>query len=70
VPAGEDDGLRLDQALKLAGIVPTGGMAKRLIQSGSVRVNAEVETRRKRRVRPGDVISVGDEAFEIEPAPE
>lgn len=62
----DDTGLRLDHALKLAGLAPTGGMAKRLIQAGEVLVNGQLETRRKRMLRPGDVISVGGETFEIE----
>jgi len=62
----DDTGLRLDHALKLAGLAPTGGMAKRLIQAGEVLVNGQLETRRKRTLRPGDVISVGGETFEIE----
>lgn len=61
-----DDGLRLDDALKLAGLAPTGGLAKRLIQAGEVRVNGQPETRRKRRLVPGDVIEVAGERFEIE----
>ena len=59
-------GLRLDDALKLAGLAATGGVAKRLIQAGEVRVNGVVETRRKRRLQPGDVLEVGGERFEID----
>jgi len=62
----ERDGLRLDDALKLGGMVATGGEAKQRIQAGEVRVNGQVETRRKRRVGPGDVIEFAGEAFEIE----
>ncbi|MDF1523097.1 MAG: RNA-binding S4 domain-containing protein [Trueperaceae bacterium] len=61
----DDDVLRLDHALKLAGVAATGGQAKQLIQGGSVRVNGEVETRRKRKLVEGDVVEVGDESFEI-----
>jgi ribosome-associated protein len=57
--------LRLDDALKLAGVASTGGEAKVLIQGGAVRVNGAVETRRKRRLIEGDVVEVGDETFEI-----
>jgi ribosome-associated protein len=67
--SGHDDageGLRLDDALKLAGLAPTGGAAKQRIQAGEVRVNGQVETRRKRRLAPGDVIEVDGESFEIE----
>jgi ribosome-associated protein len=58
--------LRLDDALKLAGIAATGGQAKTLIQSGQVMVNGVVEVRRKRRLSPGDLIEVGGERFEID----
>jgi ribosome-associated protein len=63
--ADEADVLRLDDALKLAGVAGTGGQAKHLIQQGEVRVNGEVETRRKRKLVEGDVVEVGGESFEI-----
>ncbi len=64
-PPDDAETLRLDDALKLAGIATTGGEAKMLIQSGAVRVNGDVETRRKRKLVEGDVIDVGDDSFEI-----
>ena len=63
--AEEIDVLRLDDALKLAGVAGTGGQAKQLIQQGDVRVNGEIETRRKRKLVEGDVVEVGGESFEI-----
>jgi ribosome-associated protein len=64
-PTDPGETLRLDDALKLAGVASTGGEAKVLIQGGAVRVNGAVETRRKRRLVEGDVVEVGDETFEI-----
>lgn len=61
-----EESISLNDVLKLAGIADTGGQAKTLIQGGQVKVNGEVETRRKRKVRHGDVISVGDEEFTLE----
>ena len=52
--------IRLGQYLKLIGLVATGGEAKFLIQDGHVRVNGEVETRRKRQLRDGDTVEVGE----------
>ncbi|MHB2018041.1 MAG: S4 domain-containing protein YaaA [Candidatus Xenobia bacterium] len=49
--------VKLDQFLKWQGLVGTGGEAKALIQEGQVRVNGEVETRRGRKLRTGDVVS-------------
>ncbi|MEM9703460.1 MAG: RNA-binding S4 domain-containing protein [Planctomycetota bacterium] len=57
--------VRLDQFLQLAGVAGTGGQAKLLIQSGEVLVNGEVETRRRRKLAPGAVVSVGGDEFEI-----
>ncbi len=61
IPAG----MTLGQALKAASIAGTGGEAKVLIQAGEVLVNGEVETRRGRRLRAGDVIEVDDERLEV-----
>ena len=52
----EPDSIRLDQFLKFCGIADTGGQAKLLIQGGEVRVNGELETRRRRKLVDGDVI--------------
>jgi ribosome-associated protein len=46
----------LGTLLKWAGLVDTGGEAKRLVQQGRVLVNGVVETRRGRVVVPGDVV--------------
>ncbi len=58
-------GITLGQALKAANVVGTGGEAKVLIQTGEVRVNGKVETRRGLKLREGDVVEVGDERIEI-----
>lgn len=52
--------IKLDQFLKLADCVPTGGMAKALLQEGAVKVNNEQEERRGRKLYPGDIIEVVD----------
>ncbi|MFS8861413.1 RNA-binding S4 domain-containing protein [Synechococcus sp. B60.1] len=63
-PAG-DPLIKLDQFLKLTGVVPTGGQAKQLIQAGQVRVNGEVETRRGRKLRRGDVVAVAGQVWQV-----
>ncbi len=50
-----DDYIKLGQALKLAGLVSSGVEAKMFIQDGLVTVNGEVDTRRGRKLYPGDV---------------
>lgn len=53
-------GIDLGQLLKFAGIVDTGGDAKALLAEGAVLVNAEVEVRRGRTLRGGDIVAVPD----------
>ena len=60
-----DDFIRLGQAMKLAGTVSSGVEAKILITEGEVTVNGEVETRRGRKLYPGDVFSYEDEEITI-----
>ena len=47
--------IKLQDALKFANAVPTGGIAKTEIQEGNVFVNGEVCTMRGKKLRPGDV---------------
>ncbi len=46
--------IKLDNMMKLAGAVDTGGMAKQIIQGGSVKVNGELCTMRGKKMRDGD----------------
>ncbi len=55
----------LDQFLKLTGLVATGGQAKQVIQNGEIHVNGLQETRRRRKLRLGDVVSWGDQTWEV-----
>ena len=48
--------MKLDQFLKWNNIVSTGGEAKMLINSGQVSVNGEIEKRRGRKLKKGDVV--------------
>ncbi|MBD2019965.1 RNA-binding S4 domain-containing protein [Leptolyngbya sp. FACHB-36] len=60
------DTIKLDQFLKIVGLVGTGGQAKLLIQSGEVTVNGAVETRRGRKLVVGDQVSVMGETFDVQ----
>ena len=48
--------IKLQDLLKFANLVGSGGEAKVLIQEGDVKVNGEVCTMRGRKIRPGDVV--------------
>jgi ribosome-associated protein len=52
------DSIRLGQLLKLAGIAQSGADARLLLADGTVRVDGEVEQRRGRQLRRGDVVEV------------
>lgn len=49
--------IKLQDLLKLAAAVQTGGEAKLVIQEGDVTVNGEVCTMRGKKIRPGDVVT-------------
>ncbi|HHT21257.1 MAG TPA: RNA-binding S4 domain-containing protein [Tissierellia bacterium] len=62
--------IKLDGLLKYSDIVPSGGLAKILIQDGYVSLNGEVCLMRGKKIRPGDRVKVdypeGDILEEIE----
>lgn len=56
--------IKLNQFLKWAAVVKSGAEANHLIHEGKVKVNGEVELRRGRKLRIGDVVDIdGDEQF-------
>ncbi|MBL6723609.1 MAG: RNA-binding S4 domain-containing protein [Rubripirellula sp.] len=55
--------VRLDDFLKCHGLVGTGGEAKVRIQSGEIRVNSEVETRRRKQLTEGDCVEFGGQKY-------
>ncbi|GIH21215.1 hypothetical protein Raf01_93870 [Rugosimonospora africana] len=61
----DEDPIRLAQLLKLAGVIDTGGEAKLRIAAGEVRVNGEVEVRRGRQLRRGDVVEIDDQRLRV-----
>ncbi|OMC34330.1 RNA-binding protein [Mycobacterium sp. GA-1841] len=60
-----DDSIRLGQFLKLASLIDSGADAKAVIADGLVSVNGEVEIRRGRQLRPGDTVTLGDQAARV-----
>ena len=53
----QDEFIKLGQVLKAAGLVESGVEAKDVIQNGLVLVNGEIDTRRGRKLYPGDTAS-------------
>ncbi|MDY6285898.1 MAG: RNA-binding S4 domain-containing protein [Bilifractor sp.] len=60
-----DEFIRLGQAMKLAGLVDEGSEAKEAILDGQVLVNNEVETRRGRKLREGDVFAFEGKEIQV-----
>lgn len=58
--------IELFKVLKLDNIVSGGGEAKMLIADGQVCVNGEVETRKRKKIYQGDVITYLDRKVRVE----
>lgn len=52
-----DEYIELYKLLKLANAAASGGEAKYMISEGLVRVNGEVDTRKRRKTRVGDTVA-------------
>ena len=58
--------IQLDQFLKLAGAVPSGGIVKEMIAAGAILRNGKIETARRRKLVHGDVITIdGSECYRV-----
>ena len=58
--------IRLQDLLKLASLVSTGGEAKLRILNEEVSVNGEVCTQRGRKLRPGDIVTFAGRTLTVE----
>ncbi|GAA5500634.1 uncharacterized protein YbcJ [Deinococcus xinjiangensis] len=65
-PAFDAETIDLQDFLKLRGLVETGGEAKFRVQGGEVRLNGEIETRRRKKLRRGDVVEYQGERFKVD----
>lgn len=57
--------IKLQDLLKFAALVGTGGEAKERIQAGEVRVNGEPCLQRGKKIRPGDEVLFGRERLTV-----
>ena len=57
--------IKLQDLLKFAGLVETGGQAKILIQDGYVTVNGEICTMRGKKIRNGGIVTLDDDTLEV-----
>ena len=57
--------IKLQDFLKFANAVESGGMAKNMILAEEVTVNGEVCTMRGKKLYPGDVVSFNGASYEV-----
>jgi ribosome-associated protein len=57
--------IELYKILKFEGLASSGGEAKALIAAGNVLVNNEIETRKRRKIVSGDIITLNEEMIRI-----
>ncbi len=60
-----DEFIELIRLLKFENIAQTGGHAKILVEDGFVFVNGEQEFRKRRKLRPGDVVECDGNSVEV-----
>lgn len=56
----EGEFVELNQLLKLVGICDSGGAGKMIVASGEVKVDGQQELRKTAKIRPGQVVELGD----------
>ena len=61
------DGIRLGQFMKFAGLLNSGGDVMEAIIDGEVTVNGEVDRRRGRQLRLGDVVHYAGRSARVRP---
>ena len=57
--------IKLQQALKLAGLIDQGSDVKVYLAEGMVFVNGETATQRGKKIRPGDRVTVNGTVLEV-----
>ena len=58
--------IQLYKILKFEGLVSNGGEAKAAVAEGLVRVNGQVETRKRKQIVSGDIVEFKDEKLRIQ----
>ncbi|MGL5889015.1 MAG: RNA-binding S4 domain-containing protein [Bacteroidia bacterium] len=61
----EGEYIELIQLLKVLNIAETGGQAKMMVDDGEVKLNGEIEHRKRAKLRKGDIIEVASHKIEI-----
>ena len=59
------DYITLGQFLKLADIIQTGGEAKSFLAEHEIKIDGEIDNRRGRKLRGGEIVEVLGQTYEI-----
>lgn len=59
------DYIELIKLLKATGVADTGGQAKIMVENSLVKVDGEIELRKRRKVKPGMKVSVKNQEIEV-----
>jgi ribosome-associated protein len=62
----EGEYIELIKLMKAAHLTGTGGEAKMMVEEGQVIVNGIVESRKRMKLRPGDVIEYNSQKIEVQ----
>jgi ribosome-associated protein len=60
-----EDYIQLLMLLKIKQMAQTGGHAKIIIENGLVKVNGEIEFRKRKKLRKGDLVELDNSIIEI-----
>lgn len=61
----DEEYIPLKDLIKLLGWVDTGGEAKVRIDNREIKVNGEIETQRRKKIRRGDTVMYGNDQAQV-----
>lgn len=60
------DYIQLIQLLKALDIAESGSVAQEMVVAGEVKVNGQIDYRKRAKIRKGDCVEIWDERIEVE----
>lgn len=57
--------IELCQFIKFSGMAESGGAAKQMVANGEVRLNGEIERRKRKQLDNGDQVTIGDQTIVV-----
>ena len=63
---GQSEFIELNNLLKVTGLCESGGRANQLIVAGHVKVDGQTETRKRRKIRPGECVEYDNQIISVQ----